>query len=863
MDIKNDTDKLLLSIEVLDLDLRTSRTLRRGNVSTLSDIINFGESGLAQIYQLGIKKVPYVLDKLNDFLTRTEGKTLAELQNEISQESHKPLLVETNTDILSLPIEVLDLDLRTQRTLNRGNVSTLFDIVNLGENGLAQIYQLGIKRVPDVVSKLNDFLTRTKGKTLAELQPKRQKPFLYEATTSEKPNLIQELVPFIKALVKELKFQNDYEILKRRYGLENSKNYTLQEVGDYFGISRERVRQIEARAKEIIKQTLTATFSTAKWEIPQTIIEEANFLFSLLQNYDVLITEDEALKIMQNRYGNSITKNEMGSIRLLMSLSGLEALPKATRETVGISLVPAWILLERIDKPLLFKVMDVVYHLLLSEVKPVSKFDIFVQVNKKLKKKVEPTYLNYVAKICLEVQKVNEETYEFRFEALPSVADKTYRVLYQANKPLHLRDILREINHLQIKTGGQANVIARTLQQQLGSDNRFEPVGRSGEWSLTEWEHVAKETFLELMQEFLHLKQTSATAKEIFDYVRSKRESAKLNSIQSFLVDQKSIFTRVDNGKYGLTAWGLKPMPSERSKVNITEIYAQIDSSIKAVFTEKSTDKLPLWSVVEDVNQRTGRGIVTIRKRISELPYLDFEQHPTYPQRKYLKYLKDGQHRVINTKIEKPKTLIRDNVKKEIEDFLLRQPDNSAPLAVIASHVMKRTGCIKPTFYHYLDEMENIKKSKNDSVVVCKLIIINTALDFPQIESVADVELKDNLKRAITKFDIDNIDLGLFQLGKIFENELRLYLTQAKAKNSFQVSNKDLERLVDMINCLERNKLITEKHHLTLLREHRNERAHGDIPNVEERQKLLKHAPFLGDMYIKYTVLLNDMRQKL
>ena len=164
MDIKNDTDRLLLPIEVLDLDLRTSRTLRRGNVSTLSDIINFGESGLAQIYQLGIKKVPYVLDKLNDFLTRTEGKTLAELQNEISQESHKPLLIETNTDILSLPIEVLDLDLRTQRTLNRGNVSTLFDIVNLGENGLAQIYQLGIKRVPDVVSKLNDFLTRTKGR---------------------------------------------------------------------------------------------------------------------------------------------------------------------------------------------------------------------------------------------------------------------------------------------------------------------------------------------------------------------------------------------------------------------------------------------------------------------------------------------------------------------------------------------------------------------------------------------------------------------------------------------------------------------------------------------------------------------------
>ena len=244
--------------------------------------------------------------------------------------------METNNDRLSLPIEVLDLDLRTRRTLKRGNVSTLSDIISLGESGLSQIYQLGVKRVSLVLDKLNDFLTKTQGKTIAELQPKAQKPFLFEVAPSDQPNLVQELIPFVKALVKVLKFKDDYEVLKRRYGLENSKNYTLQEVGDYFGISRERVRQIESRAKENIRQALTATFSNAKWQVPQNIIDEAKELFRLLQNYDVVITENEALKIMQNRYGNSITKNEMGSIRFLMSLSGLEALPKATRETVGI-----------------------------------------------------------------------------------------------------------------------------------------------------------------------------------------------------------------------------------------------------------------------------------------------------------------------------------------------------------------------------------------------------------------------------------------------------------------------------------------------------------------------------------------------
>jgi len=55
-----------------------------------------------------------------------------------------------------------------------------------------------------------------------------------------------------------------------------------------------------------------------------------------------------------------------------------------------------------------------------------------------------------------------------------------------------------------------------------------------------------------------------------------------------------------------------------------------------------------------------------------------------------------------------------------------------------------------------------------------------------------------------------------------------------------------------MIDCVERNGIIAQKHHLTLLREHRNERAHGEIPDLEERKKLMQHAPFLGDLYIKY-----------
>ena len=52
---------------------------------------------------------------------------------------------------------------------------------------------------------------------------------------------------------------NDREaaILKMRYGLENGEAHTLEEVGQHFGITRERVRQIEIKALRKLKRTKT------------------------------------------------------------------------------------------------------------------------------------------------------------------------------------------------------------------------------------------------------------------------------------------------------------------------------------------------------------------------------------------------------------------------------------------------------------------------------------------------------------------------------------------------------------------------------------------------------------------------------
>ena len=42
--------------------------------------------------------------------------------------------------------------------------------------------------------------------------------------------------------------ERELKIVKMRFGLEDGKNHTLEEVGHEFAVTRERIRQIEAKA---------------------------------------------------------------------------------------------------------------------------------------------------------------------------------------------------------------------------------------------------------------------------------------------------------------------------------------------------------------------------------------------------------------------------------------------------------------------------------------------------------------------------------------------------------------------------------------------------------------------------------------
>jgi RNA polymerase primary sigma factor len=69
----------------------------------------------------------------------------------------------------------------------------------------------------------------------------------------------------VRAVVKSLD-DREARVLQMRFGLEDGRSRTLEEVGLDFGVTRERIRQIEAQALKKIRKTSRASEIREFWE---------------------------------------------------------------------------------------------------------------------------------------------------------------------------------------------------------------------------------------------------------------------------------------------------------------------------------------------------------------------------------------------------------------------------------------------------------------------------------------------------------------------------------------------------------------------------------------------------------------------
>jgi RNA polymerase primary sigma factor len=70
---------------------------------------------------------------------------------------------------------------------------------------------------------------------------------LTEQATDLEPLLGQELTTQVERALATLS-EKEGEILRLRFGIGTDREHTLEEIGERFSVTRERIRQIEAKA---------------------------------------------------------------------------------------------------------------------------------------------------------------------------------------------------------------------------------------------------------------------------------------------------------------------------------------------------------------------------------------------------------------------------------------------------------------------------------------------------------------------------------------------------------------------------------------------------------------------------------------
>jgi hypothetical protein len=642
------------------------------------------------------------------------------------------------------------------------------------------------------------------------------------------------------------------DVIKKRFSLAGEGFYTLDEIGKYYDVTRERIRQIEVKVLKNIRKVLAGDVLKGGFSASNAIILEFENLKMEIYEQDYILIEKEFVKFICDKYGVGFESKYLYVIYLILELLGYFKLPS---KIIGYSgeIYDFWYLSDNFDRGSIENVFKSL-NKYRSRAEKIKIFDLVVSAKRQFGEGISKELLHLILKACPDYQKIDEENIEVRFDSLPSLAEKAFRVLEYFNEPKHYSDILREINFRLSNSESKSLATDVSLKNQMISDKRFVSIGKSGYWALKTWSSVSTKSITELMEIHLHKANCPQTIDQIYEYVASQRPGVSKQSIKTYLYD-KPQFSRTGEGQYSLLSWGVTTV--SKAKLSSIDVSNRIKELAEEVFSTHST--ISNSELVSFINEKSGLSEATIRKAIKSCKEIEVVSSQGKSN-----ILRCNDLRLASLSTAVSKVLLREKVQGKVLDIMNSLEGRRIQKIELYRAVSKEVECIRPTFYRYLSEMTIIKQFMNDGRYYCEMAVNKpkaqsiSYLDLSPLEICPDTDVIDNVIKATDKLNERDVDIGLFELGRIFENVVKKYLEYSRDNNLFVVTKNDLERLVSMISCLERNRdkmsVKFKQHHLTLLREDRNLRAHDEIPSKQERLVILAKAPFVVEMFIDYIV---------
>lgn len=432
-------------------------------------------------------------------------------------------------------VEVLNFPRRLENALINGGVSTVADFYNTPNEKFIKIRNLGYKSLKlfdEVKNRLKEKFGSVAENYSIE-QEKRED--IKQIIGSTVPN--EQLIP---NLLERCATDREKNIITLRYGLRSGEKLTLEEIGEQYGLTRERIRQIQAKALKRMQHPSTS--------VRKPLIALAEKL--LYDNAGILTDEEADIKLPQ-----ILKESQEDGSSVLDLFCDLGWIQSCSIGDIGIYS-------PKLGGTSLYKLSETIISVLKHEALGLGVGDIVDNADFSSYEIYNEgfNFQNFVLRYCridprIEELKLisNGEKTTFRYYSFGHFTSNVWvnlmiRVLEEEQTPLHFTEITNRVNDLLDKDQRQLDV--RRAHSLLIENEFFAHSGVRGTYGLASW-GFRKELIPELIEESIKKAGFPLHWKQIYNYV-SKYKDTKTANVTSALMNTKR-FKNLGNGVYSLS----------------------------------------------------------------------------------------------------------------------------------------------------------------------------------------------------------------------------------------------------------------------------------------------------------------------
>lgn len=532
-------------LNVLNLPRLSEQILVSNGIKTVGKFFKLKRSKLLKIKGIGketvhklmsykrhIKLIPYFDDPALSEIAVNYNSTLSKNFSYSKTSIFEIKKSFLPTELLYIdPIEILGLPTRTENTLKTNGVETIADFYNCSLHQMLKFRNFGAKSVKFIeqLKTIMHPLINMNGFKINTTEETSTQEIFAKSKEIEIPNNI-----LIDLILERVKDSRSSDILKRRYGLGTGEKETLEEIGKSYGVTRERIRQIQKKA-------------IRKMQHPSTNgrLQTIRLVNEMFYKNGVAISDYEADNLVPKYFNNS---NYDGS-SLLNLLSDLGWIQNNRIGDVTIYAPKDIILNTNISK-----LTEEIYWLIKNENKLLPTESIIGYFKKKYCTTTDITNLSQlVFRLCRLDPRIEEKLPNKLglYSSHPSVKDwrnHIVDILTNEGLPLHFTEISEKVNTV-LGLINDSKLDVRRVHSILIENIEFSHTGVRGTYGLTKW-GLRKEMTPFLVEEILKKSGTPLHWRQIYNYVKRYKDTKETNILS--ILNSKKKFIKHGHGEYTL-----------------------------------------------------------------------------------------------------------------------------------------------------------------------------------------------------------------------------------------------------------------------------------------------------------------------